>query len=102
MIVTIVSVKVKPEFLEAFMEASLENHRNSIQEAGNLRFDILQNKENPEQFTLYEAYESEEAAAHHKTTAHYAIWRDTVADWMAEPRVGVAHSVLAPADKKGW
>lgn len=100
MIVTVVSVYVKPEYIERFIEATIENHRNSVLEKGNLRFDLLQCREKPENFTLYEAYESDEAAAAHKNTAHYLKWKDTVADWMAQPRVGVAHNVLAPSLEK--
>lgn len=102
MIVTVVTIKVKPEFVELFIKATMENHRSSILEEGNLRFDFLQSKDQPEQFTLYEAYESETAAAAHKLTRHYLKWREEVADWMSEPRVGIAHSVLAPIEKKSW
>ncbi len=102
MIVTVVSIKVKKAHIDGFIEATLENHRHSIKEEGNLRFDVLQSKEHPDCFTLYEAYASEAAAAAHKNTAHYLKWKEQVADWMAEPRVGVAHSVLAPLGKENW
>ena len=102
MTVTCVNIRVKSEHIDEFIRASLENHRNSILEEGNLRFDILQNASDPSRFTLYEAYRSEEDAAAHKKTAHYAVWRDTVAPWMAEPREGVKHNVLAPTDVSLW
>ena len=102
MTVTCVHVIVKPDHVEDFIKASLENHRNSIQEKGNLRFDILQNASNPCLFTLYEAYISEEAAAAHKNTPHYAAWRDSVAPWMAQPREGIKHNVIAPTDTALW
>ena len=102
MIVTCVNVWVKPEHVDEFIAATMVNHNNSIQEPGNLRFDLLQNSADPARFTLYEAYESEEAAAAHKQTAHYHAWRDAVAPWMAKPREGIAHRVIAPADKKQW
>lgn len=102
MIVTCVTVFVKKEHLQDFIEATLENHRNSIKEEGNLRFDVLQSKNDDTRFFLYEAYESEEASAAHKKTEHYLKWRDTVADWMAKPREGVAHSVIAPTGKDLW
>ncbi len=97
MIVTCVHVTVKPEHVEAFIEASRANHRLSVQESGNLRFDVLQSKDEPTRFLLYEAYASEAAAAAHKQTQHYLTWRDTVADWMAEPRRGVPYIALAPS-----
>jgi autoinducer 2-degrading protein len=102
MIATLVHVYVKEEYIDQFIEATLENHRASIQEPGNLRFDVLQDDENPAKFTLYEAYESEEAAAAHKKTEHYKKWKEKVADWMDKPREGVKHQIVAPKDKSAW
>ena len=98
MIVTCVYVTVKPEKTEAFIAASVENHTNSVKEPGNLRFDFIQQADDPARFMLYEAYESEEAAAAHKSTPHYLKWRDTVAGMMAEPRKGVKYKILQPAE----
>ena len=94
--VTLVHVHVVAEFRDAFIAASRLNHEASIQEPGNLRFDILQSPEDPDYFVFYEAYRSLEDAAAHKQTAHYQVWRDTVADWMAEPRQGVPMNGLYP------
>jgi (4S)-4-hydroxy-5-phosphonooxypentane-2,3-dione isomerase len=99
MIVTCVYVTVKPEKTEAFIAASAENHRNSVKERGNLRFDFIQQADDATKFMLYEAYESEEAAAAHKSTPHYLKWRDAVAEMMAEPRKGVKYNILQPAGK---
>jgi autoinducer 2-degrading protein len=95
--VTLVHVRVKPEHVEDFITATQANHEASVREAGNRRFDILQSSEDATQFVLYEAYVSAEAAAAHKNTAHYLTWRETVADWMAEPRHGVPYHGLFPA-----
>ena len=102
MIVTCVSVYVKPDHIEDFIRASVENHNCSIKEPGNLRFDILQNTQDPASFTLYEAYETDEAASTHKNTQHYLRWRDAVAPWMAKPREGVPHRVICPDEKSAW
>lgn len=102
MIVTIVKVYVKTEHVDQFIAATLENHKGSVEEPGNLRFDILQHRDEPACFTLYEAYESEEAAAKHKETPHYLKWRDTVAPWMAKPREGAPHRVIAPTESSQW
>ena len=88
--VTLVHVHVKPENVRDFIEASLENARESVKEPGNLRFDVLQTRDDPCRFVLYEAYATAEDAAAHKSTSHYQKWRDTVAGWMAEPRQGVS------------
>lgn len=95
---TLVHVRVKPESVDAFIAASKKNHEASIREPGNRRFDVLQDAEDPTRFILYEAYVDAEEAAAHKQTEHYAEWRDTVADMMAEPRRGVPYNGLYPAD----
>lgn len=95
--VTLVQVRVKSEHVADFIEASRANHEASIREPGNLRFDVLQDASDPARFVLYEAYRSAEAAAAHKETAHYLAWRERVAPWMAEPRVGTRYLGLCPA-----
>ena len=94
--VTLVHVQVKPDHIDDFIAATRLNHEASVREPGNRRFDVLQSPENPGHFILYEAYASAEDAAAHKQTAHYLAWRDTVADWMAEPRQGVRFDGLFP------
>lgn len=94
--VTLVHVHVKPTYLEAFITATRANHESSIQEPGNRRFDVLQDPSEPTYFILYEAYASAADAAAHKQTPHYAVWRDTVAEMMAEPRQGVSMNGLYP------
>lgn len=96
--VTLVHVRVKPEHVNDFIRATHENHRHSVQEAGNRRFDVLQSADDPTRFVLYEAYASEADAALHKQTAHYLTWRDTVADWMASPREGIRYHGLFPEE----
>lgn len=96
MYVTVVYVHVKPEHVDAFVDATKPNHGHSLREEGNLRFDILQNAEDPARFVLYEAYESRAAAVRHKSTPHYLTWRETIAEWMAEPRKGVVYDGLFP------
>ena len=96
MIVTIVHVAVKPEFVEAFIHATTINHHQSVKEPGNIRFDMLQKEENPTEFALYEAYDTAAASSAHKETSHYLEWRKTVAPWMASPREGVRYNGLLP------
>jgi len=102
MIVTFVHVVVVEEHISEFVRATIENHKESIKESGNLRFDILQDAANPAKFVLYEAYESEEASAAHKNTSHYLVWRDKVAGWMAQPRQGIKHTIVYPTDPSKW
>ena len=93
---TLVHMRVKPEHVEAFIEACRLNHEASISEPGNLRFDLLQDPEDPTRFIFYEAYCNEHDAALHKQTIHYAAWRDAVAGMMAEPRRGEKMFGLLP------
>ena len=77
-------------------EASIENARNSVQEPGVVRFDCIQQSDDPSRFVLVEIYRSPQAAADHKETAHYQRWRDTVAGLMAEPRWSGKYSPVFP------
>jgi len=100
MYVVCVSIHVREEHLDAFREATLRNARHTREEAGNLRFDVLQQEQDPSRFTLYEVYRAAADFAAHQKTPHYLEWRGAVADWMAEPRVGVRHHSLFPADSE--
>ena len=101
MFIVHVLVHVKPEDVEAFKAATLDNARNSAQEPGVARFDVVQQNDAPTRFTLVEVYRTSEDPAAHKETAHYQAWRDAVADMMAEPRTSVKYSNVFP-DDDGW
>ena len=101
MLIVHVFVHVKPESVDAFKAASVENARNSVQEPGIARFDVIQQADDPTRFVLVEVYRSPEDPARHKETAHYATWRDTVADMMVEPRSAVKYANVFP-DESGW
>jgi quinol monooxygenase YgiN len=101
MIVVHVHVHVRPESVEDFRRASSENARNSIQEPGIARFDVIQQVDDPTRFILVEVYRDHEATLKHKETAHYATWRDVVAPMMAEPRSSTKYSNVFP-DDGGW
>jgi quinol monooxygenase YgiN len=101
LLVVHVHVRVKPGGEEAFRAASLANAEASRREPGVVRFDVLADREDPGRFVLVEAYRDAAAAAAHKDTAHYAAWRDAVADLMAEPRRSVRYVNLSP-DDGGW
>jgi (4S)-4-hydroxy-5-phosphonooxypentane-2,3-dione isomerase len=102
MIVTCVYVHVKSDVIDRFINETIANHCKSVKEPGNLRFDFIQQADDPCRFMIYEAYESDEAAAAHKNTAHYISWRDTVKDFMAEPRQGVKYMIIEPNDRTRW
>ena len=101
MFIVHVFIHVTPECVAAFKLATLENAQSSIQEPGIARFDFVGQLDDPNRFVLVEVYRTPEDAGKHKETAHYATWRDTVADMMAEPRSSTKYSNLAP-DEGGW
>lgn len=98
MLVVHVHVQVKPECIEAFMQATLANARESLKEPGIARFDFMQLQDQPGNFVLVEAYRTPEAPGTHKETRHYQVWRDTVAPMMAEPRRSVKYTNVYPDD----
>ena len=99
MLVVHVHVRVKPECVEAFKQATLANGCESLKEPGVARFDVLQHHEDPARFVLVEAYRTPEATAAHKETRHYQVWRDAVTPWMAEPRSSVKWINDFPSDE---
>jgi autoinducer 2-degrading protein len=101
MLVVHVHVHVKPGSVDAFKRASQENARHSVQEPGIARFDVVQQQDDPTRFVLVEVYRTPEDPGKHKETAHYQVWRDTVADMMAEPRQSVKYENVYP-DDAGW
>lgn len=96
-----VYVHVKPECVDDFIAATVENARNSVEEPGVARFDVVQQQEDPSHFILVEVYRTEDDPAKHKATAHYKQWRDTVEDMMAEPRRSIKLANVFPAED-GW
>ena len=101
MLIVHVHVRVKPDSVEPFRHATIENARNSIQEPGMARFDVVQQRDDATRFVLVEVYRDDHAAAAHKETAHYAKWRDAVATMMAEPRSSVKFNNVFPGST-GW
>ncbi len=101
MLIVHVHAHVKPQFIDAFKQATVENARNSVKEPGIARFDVIQQADDPARFILVEVYRTAQAPAQHKETSHYQTWRDTVAPMMAEPRTSVKYSNIFPADEGG-
>lgn len=100
MLIVHVHVHVKPEYVEAFKQASLVNAQASLQEPGIARFDVCQQQDEPTRFVLVEAYRTSDAPAAHKATQHYETWRDAVAPMMAEPRSSAKFTNLFPEDRE--
>jgi autoinducer 2-degrading protein len=101
MLIVHVYVRVKPESVEDFRQATILNARSSVQEPGIARFDVVQQQDDATRFVLIEVYRTTEAPAAHRETAHYAKWRDAVAPMMAEPRQRMQYNAVFP-DPEGW
>jgi autoinducer 2-degrading protein len=101
MLIVHVHVHVKPESVEAFRHATIENAQHSVSEPGIARFDVVQQNEDATRFVLVEVYRDDAAALAHKETAHYKKWRDAVADLMVEPRSSVKFTNVFPSHT-GW
>jgi autoinducer 2-degrading protein len=102
MLIVHVHANVKPALLDEFLAATLVNAQNSLDEPGVLRFDVIQDQADPAHIVLVEVYRDEDAAVAHKTTPHYATWRDTVAEMMVEPRTSARFAAAFPAAEYGW
>ena len=101
MLIVHVFVHVRPGDVDAFAAATLENARNSVREPGVVRFDVVQQEDDPTRFLLVEIYRTPDDPARHKATTHYATWRDAVEPMMAEPRRSVKYRTLFP-EPAGW
>ena len=100
MLIVHVFVHVKPDSVDAFTAATLENARNSVQEPGIVRFDVVQQDDDPTRFLLIEIYRTPQDPVRHKETTHYAAWRDAVEGMMAEPRRSVKYGALFPEPER--
>jgi len=101
MLIIHVNIHVKPEWVEAFKQATVANARESRREPGVARFECLQQLEDPSRFVLVEAYRDAGAQAQHRETRHYLAWRDAVAPMMAEARASVKFAPVTPEDLPG-
>jgi autoinducer 2-degrading protein len=102
MLIVHVHVRVRPERAADFLAATLVNARASLGEPGILRFDVIQDEDDHEHVVLVEVYRDADAAAAHKREPHYAAWRDTVAEMMAQPRASARFSAVFPAGSDDW
>ncbi|PWB50887.1 MAG: antibiotic biosynthesis monooxygenase [Anaerolineales bacterium] len=98
MIVAIINIHVKPESVELFKAATIDNARNSMKEPGVIRFDFYQQTDDSFRFVLVEIYKTEVDIAKHRDTAHYVRWRDSVADMMVEPRARNTYHIVYPPE----
>lgn len=102
MLVLLVDVRVKPDQRAAFVEACRLNHEGTRREPGNLRWDLLQDEEDPDRFTLYEVYRDAAALEAHQKEPHLLAWRQAVEPMQAAPRTRRRLASLLPGADGAW
>lgn len=102
MLALLVTIHMKPEHREAFLDSMLDDARGSVNdEPGCFRFDVLQDDKDPNTIYLYEVYRDRAAFEEHVKAPHFIRWRDTVKDWYASPTQVVNCTTIFPPDS-GW
>jgi len=102
MFIVQVHVTVEEDSIQAFKTATIENAKNSVKEPGIVRFDVIQQMDDPARFILVEIYRDEEAALEHKKSDHYEVWKSTVEELMAEPRYSIKYRNIFPENDRDW
>ena len=96
-----VHINVKEEYIQDFIDTTVENARSSLLESGIVRFDVIQQQDDLSRFVLLEVYRTYEDPAKHKETEHYQRWRNEVAHMIKEPRTSVKYYNIHP-EEEGW
>jgi quinol monooxygenase YgiN len=91
MYIVLVHSHIQPEHVERFKEITLENAGASWREAGCVRFDVLQEADDPTRFTFIEMFKSETDAVTHRETSHFKKWIEEAVPLMVEPRTRVIY-----------
>lgn len=97
MYIILVHSHVHPQHIERFREITLRNAEASRGESGCVRFDILQQTDDPSRFTFIEIFRSEADAAAHRETSHFKQWLEEAVPLMVEPRTRVIYHEVSLA-----
>ena len=84
--IVVVHSHIQPDHVEKFREITLQNAEATRGEEGCVRFDVIQQKDDPTRFTFIEMFRSEEAGAVHRETSHFKKWLEEAVPLMVEPR----------------
>jgi len=77
MFIALVKLQVKPELNDEFKNAILKNAELSVQrDPGCVRFDVLQQEDDPTRWFLYEVYDKEQAWVDHRAAAHFLAFKE--------------------------
>ena len=77
MFIVLVKVQVKAELIDEFKTAILRNASLSVErDPGCVRFDVLQQQDDPTRWYFYEVYEQEQAWIDHRSAAHFLAFKE--------------------------
>ena len=100
MVVLQVSVQVKPKHVSEFLEVVRYDAEHSEKdEPGCLRFDVIQDWDDPNHFYLYEIYRDEAALQAHRQTPHFKLFFEKSRPWLAAPPERRFGKNLVPSDE---
>jgi autoinducer 2-degrading protein len=97
-----VKVRIKPTLRQRFLDAiEVDALGSEGDEPGCLRFNVLQDAEDPNVYYFYEVYTGAAALEAHRATPHYAVWR-AVADTLDGPTEAIRCQPVFPASPAYW
>jgi autoinducer 2-degrading protein len=98
-----VAVKVKPDKREQFL-AAIEDDAicSERDEPGCVRFNVLQDQNDPNQYYFFEVYRDEAALEAHRAAPHYARWRAAAAEVVEGDTVRTNVTPVIPRPESGY
>jgi (4S)-4-hydroxy-5-phosphonooxypentane-2,3-dione isomerase len=97
-----VKVRIKPDGRERFLKAiEVDAVGSERDEPGCLRFNVLQDSQDPDVYYFYEVYRDEAALEAHRAALHYAVWRGA-ADTLDGPAQATRCESVFPAPAEYW
>jgi len=97
MYIVVVHSHIQPEQVEKFREVTVRNAEASRGEDGCVRFDVIQQDDDPTRFTFIEVFKSKEDGAKHLETTHFKRWLEEAVPLMSEPRTRVIYHDVSMA-----
>lgn len=91
MICVIADIRIRAEYREVFFAAARDMLAATRAEDGCIRYDLMQNIEDPDRMTFVEEWESREHLSAHFETAHMAAWRTASAPFLVHRQVKILH-----------
>jgi quinol monooxygenase YgiN len=86
MVILHVTNTVKPEHVSEYLEIARYDAEHSLKdEPGCLRFDVSQDRDQPNRFYFYEVYRDDAALDAHRQSPHFKLYFEKVQPWLASP-----------------